>query len=103
MLGNKHRITGWHPVVWQNHPVAHFDNRIIYRMFVLFCARVFFVSEYRMIALKSQDDFRTVLFGVVMITMMVFTRSGFLHRSTHRQSRAILASRLTKGQTIPRA
>ena len=29
MLGDKHRITGWHPVVWQNHPVTHFDHRII--------------------------------------------------------------------------
>ena len=32
MLGDKHRITEWHPVVWQNHPVAHFDHRMIYRI-----------------------------------------------------------------------
>ena len=102
MHGNKHRIAGWHPVVWQNHPAAHFDHRIICRFLLFFCER-FFVSDYRMIVLKSQDDFRAFLFAVVRITMMVFTRSGFLHRSTHRQSRAILQSRLTKDQTIPRA
>ena len=55
--------------------------------YVFFARAFFFVSDYRMGALKSQDDFRAFLFGVVMITMMVFTRSGFLHRSTHRQSR----------------
>ena len=39
MLGDKHRITGWLPVVWQNHPVAHFDHRIIYRI-LRFCTMI---------------------------------------------------------------
>ena len=36
MLGDKHRITGWHPVVWQHHPVAHFDHKLIYRIMHFF-------------------------------------------------------------------
>ena len=32
MLGEKQMIAGWHPVDWQNHLVAHFDHRIIYRI-----------------------------------------------------------------------
>ena len=38
MLVYKHRITGWHLVVWQNHLVAHFGHRIIYRMMQFFLA-----------------------------------------------------------------
>ena len=38
MLGDKHRITGWHLVVWRNHPVPHSDHRFFYRMMQFFLA-----------------------------------------------------------------
>ena len=40
MLGDNRRITGWHPVVWQNHPVARFDHRMIYRAMRFFVTMI---------------------------------------------------------------
>ena len=30
MSVDKHRLIGWYPVIWHNHPVSHFDHKIIY-------------------------------------------------------------------------
>ena len=55
IVGHKHRITGWHPVVWQNHPVPHFDHRIIYRMIQFFVYQTY-VSRRTKIAQVRQTS-----------------------------------------------